>query len=304
MARYAVFRVSVLVCRADDGGNEALARLFQPERNGKPVTHWDRLTEEDILRGLGTKKIGLKCRVFQEIDSTNDQAKRMADAGAAEGLTLVAEKQLKGRGRLQRPWAAAEGTGLWFSIILRPAILPENAAEIGFAAAVAVCEAVKVYTGIACFLKWPNDILWEGKKLCGILTETSGRSDKVNHVVVGIGLNVNQNRGDFPEDLADKAVSLAMASGTSWHRTPLLQQILRSVEAVYADYLTRGFAHVLDRWRSLCGIFNKPVRVGYAEEIIEGIALDVDEQGALLISTPAGVRRVTVGDVSIADNPD
>jgi BirA family biotin operon repressor/biotin-[acetyl-CoA-carboxylase] ligase len=261
------------------------------------------LTEEDISRGLGTRKIGLKCLVFQEIDSTNDQAKRMADAGAEEGLVLIAEKQLKGRGRLQRPWASAEGTGLWFSIVLRPGIMPENVAEIVFVAAVAVCEAIKVYTGISCFLKWPNDILWEGKKLCGILTEANGQSGKVNYVVVGIGVNVNQSRMDFPEDVADKAVSLAMASGASWNRTPLLQRILRSVEEVYEDYLTRGFAPVLDRWRSLCGIFNKQVRVERPEETIEGIALDVDEQGGLLVDTPAGIRRVTVGDISVADNP-
>jgi BirA family biotin operon repressor/biotin-[acetyl-CoA-carboxylase] ligase len=260
------------------------------------------LTAENILKNLNTRRIGKECYVFQELDSTNDQAKRMANVGADEGMVFVAETQTKGRGRLQRPWASAKGRGLWFSIILRPDILPENAAEIVFMTAVAVCGALKVYTGLSCFLKWPNDILWRSKKLCGILTEMSVTSGKVDYVVVGIGINVNQSRTDFPEEFGAQAASLAMASGTEWDRAPLLHKVLHSMDTTYDDYLTWGFATILNRWKSLCGIFNQHVRIESLGEVIEGTALDVDEQGGLLIGAPSGIQRVTVGDVAVIDH--
>jgi BirA family biotin operon repressor/biotin-[acetyl-CoA-carboxylase] ligase len=265
----------------------------------EPMVFFEPLTEEKILQGLDTGVIGRKIQVFQDIDSTNDEVRRLAEAGEQEGLVVLAEKQQKGRGRQRRPWVSSQGTGLWFSILLRPDILPEKAPETVFMSAAAVCGALKVYTGLSCFLKWPNDILWEGKKLCGILTEMNGTRDKLNYIVLGIGINVNQSLEDFPPELRLKASSLAMAAGKEWNRTPLLQAVLSALEKEYKDYLNAGFEVTLGRWRQLCGIFQKNVRISLPGEVLQGVALDVDAQGALLVETPQGLERVTVGDVSV-----
>jgi BirA family biotin operon repressor/biotin-[acetyl-CoA-carboxylase] ligase len=257
----------------------------------------DRLTEKSVTRGLNTKRIGQECLFLEETDSTNDQARRLAEAGAKEGTVVLTERQLQGRGRLKRSWASSEGMGLWFSVILRPEILPDDAAGIVFLSAAAVCSALKEWTGLPCFLKWPNDILVGGKKICGILAEMSGTSEQVNHVVLGIGINVNQGPEDFPEALRQKAGSLAMASGRTWDRAALLREILRSLEREYEGFLNFGFAYTLNRWKPLCGMFGRQVRIDCQGTVVSGIALDVDDRGRLLIETPAGVERVSAGDV-------
>jgi BirA family biotin operon repressor/biotin-[acetyl-CoA-carboxylase] ligase len=259
----------------------------------------DRLTEEGVARGLGAGKIGLECLVLNETDSTNDQARRLADAGAKEGLVVVAEKQTGGRGRLKRPWVSPEGTGLWFSVVLRPEILPEAAAGIVFMAAAAVCGALKENTKLPCFLKWPNDILLEDKKICGILAEMNSVSDRVNYVVLGVGINVNQRLEDFPGELRGKAGSLAMASGKEWDRTALLREILKTLDREYDDFLRMGFTYTLSRWKSMCGIFDRHVRIDCQGTVVSGIARDVDGQGRLTVETQSGIRRISTGDVSL-----
>jgi BirA family biotin operon repressor/biotin-[acetyl-CoA-carboxylase] ligase len=259
----------------------------------------DKLTAERVKQGLNTRTIGRECLVLEETGSTNDQARRLAEAGAGEGVVVLAEKQLQGRGRMKRPWVSPEGTGLWFSVLLRPEILPEEAVGVVFLSASAVCGALKEYTKLPCFLKWPNDILLEGKKICGILAETGGTSDRINYVVLGVGINVNQRRSDFPEELRRKAGSLAAASGSEWDRTALLQEVLRGLEREYEDFLQYGFIHTLNRWKSLCGMLNRHVRIDCGGTVVSGIARDVDERGRLLVETPEGVRRISAGDVSL-----
>ncbi|MDR1204756.1 MAG: biotin--[acetyl-CoA-carboxylase] ligase [Peptococcaceae bacterium] len=259
----------------------------------------DQWTEESVIRGLNTRKIGVKCLVLEETGSTNDQARRLAEAGAEEGTVVLAERQLQGRGRLGRRWASPQGSGLWFSVILRPEIRPEEAAGVVFLSAAAVCGALKEFTKLPCFLKWPNDILLEGKKICGILAEMNGTSERINHIVVGVGINVNQRQPDFPEELRGKAGSLAMASGVEWDRIALLREVLRSLDREYEDFLKFGFACALSRWRSLCGMFGQQVRIDCQGTVVSGTALDVDGQGRLLVETPNGVERISAGDVSL-----
>jgi BirA family biotin operon repressor/biotin-[acetyl-CoA-carboxylase] ligase len=259
----------------------------------------DEWTEESVIRGLDTRRIGVKCLVLEETGSTNDQARRLAEAGETEGAVVLAKKQLQGRGRLGRRWTSPEGTGLWFSVILRPEILPEEAAGIVFMSSSAVCGALKEFTKLPCFLKWPNDILLEGKKICGILAEMSGTSERINHIVVGIGINVNQRQSDFPEELRLTAGSLAMASGGEWDRIALLREVLRSMDREYADFLRFGFACALDRWKSLCGMFGRRVGIDCQGTVVSGTALDVDGQGCLLVKTSDRVERISAGDVSL-----
>ncbi len=260
----------------------------------------DLLLAEEIRNGLRTKLIGQNGIVhLEEVDSTNNIAKQLAAKGCEEGLIVVAEEQTLGRGRLARGWFSPYGKGVWFSVVLRPPFAPQEAPKCTLLAAVAVARALREISGVECGIKWPNDILFQGRKLVGILTEMSAEMDAINHVVIGMGINVNIKPEEFPKELEEIAVSLAALSGREFSRILILQAILVHLEGLYQEVLQKGFAPVLDAWRSLSLTLGQEVRVMGLKDEFSGVARDIDDDGALLVETAEGLKRVLTGDVSI-----
>lgn len=260
----------------------------------------DCLLPGEVQNGLKTRFIGKDVVFFDEVDSTNQVAKQLAAQGAAAGTVVVAEAQGKGRGRLERSFFSPKGKGIWFSVILRPHILPQEAPKCTLLAAVAVAMAMKRF-GLRAEIKWPNDILHDGKKVTGILTEMSAESDRINYIIIGTGINVNIQAEEFPEDLRDKATSLAVMKGENLSRVVFFQAVLEALDALCLLLDEEGFSPIVERWREYAVTLGQDVHViGVAgQESFDGRAVDIDEEGALLVETDGGVRRVLAGDVSI-----
>lgn len=260
----------------------------------------DCLLPGEIKNGLRTRFVGKDIVFFEEVDSTNRVAKQLAQKGAAAGAVVVAEAQGKGRGRLERPYFSPAGKGIWFSVILRPHILPQEAPKCTLLAAVAVAMAMKRF-GLKAEIKWPNDILHEGKKLTGILTEMSAELDRVNYIVIGTGVNVNMEEKDFPEELRGKATSLAIMKGEKLPRVAFFQAVLEALDELCTVLEEEGFAPIVARWRECAVTLGQDVHVigATGRGSFDGRAVDIDEEGALLVETADGVRRVLAGDVSI-----
>jgi len=236
----------------------------------------------EIRDGLGTEVFGQKIYYAAETESTNNWAKTLAGQGEPEGTLVVTEKQTGGRGRLGRSWAAAAGLGLWFSMILRPRVNPAALAGITIMTAVSMAKAVKRETGIQPEIKWPNDLLYQGEKITGILAELNGEMDRVNYLVIGIGLNVNQRRTDFPPELAHKATSLKIIAGTDFDRKPILQEFLRNFENDYFKLTAGDNTAVVAYAGEHSATLGKVVTVnrGFGESI-SGRALELDHDGSL-----------------------
>ena len=259
----------------------------------------DRLIEAEITKDLGTALVGKKIICYDAVDSTNLVLKQLAHEGAEDGTVVVADSQGTGRGRMERHFFSPPGKGIWVSILLRPMFLPQDAPKCTLMAAVAVARAMERF-GLRAAIKWPNDIIHEGRKLVGILTEMSAEMDRVDYVVIGIGINVNIAREDFPEELRDTATSLMQMKGTPLPRVAFLQELLRAVDVLYQEVQREGFAPVLAAWRKYAVTLGQTVRViGPAGEEFEGVAADIDADGALFVDTKMGRRRVLAGDVSI-----
>lgn len=259
----------------------------------------DRLLPELITHNLHTKLLGQSVLHFEDVPSTNDEGKKAAAAGADEGTVIVSEAQSTGKGRLERSFFCPRG-GVWFSVILRPGFMPQDAPKCTLLAAVAVAKAMGEQ-GLEAGIKWPNDIYCRGRKLTGILTEMSAEMDRINYVVIGTGINVNIPQSSFPADIQDKAGSMSDMLGHNVDRVAFLQSILQYMEALYLDVLQNGFAGLLNQWRQYSITLGQEISVlGMQEqESFVGTAKDIDDDGALLVETGDGLRRVLAGDVSI-----
>ncbi|MDF2568605.1 MAG: birA [Sporomusa sp.] len=259
----------------------------------------DRLLPAEIKAQLTSTVLGREIHYYSELDSTNNEAKKLAVNGCPEGTIVVAEAQVTGRGRLARGWFSPHGKGIWLSVVLRPPFSPMDAAKCTLMAAVGVNRAINAVTGAGCGIKWPNDILWQGRKVVGILTEMSAEIDAINHIVIGMGINVNIEEQEFPSEIAATATSLAVAAGSQVSRVKLLTAILSELEAVYNTVKDMGFAPVLADWKSQSITLGQQVDVHGFDRSFTGLAIDIDADGALLIKTPQGIERVMAGDVSI-----
>ena len=189
----------------------------------------DRLIEPEIVKGLQTKLVGREIICYDAVDSTNIVLKELARQGAENGTVVVADTQGTGRGRMERAFFSPPGKGIWVSILLRPDFLPQEAPKCTLMAAVAVAQAMEKF-GLRAAIKWPNDILHDGRKLVGILTEMSAEMDRVNYIVIGIGINVNIAEEDFPEELRPIATSLMQMKGEPLSRVAFLQELLRALD--------------------------------------------------------------------------
>lgn len=261
----------------------------------------DVLHADDLLSRLGkVRVIGRDIRVFQETTSTNDVVERLAIDGVAEGIVVFAEKQTAGRGRLGRSWVSPPGCGLWLSILLRPKLNPLATTQLTVASAVAVARAIQSHTQLKPQIKWPNDILLNGKKVCGILTELSAELDRVRHVTLGIGLDVNQSREDLPPELRSIATSLQIESKQHWLRSDVAIALLKELDLVYHQINTGGFAKISDEWASRCSTLGERVRIRLGDRVFRGTAEALDDEGALLIRTEHGrLERILGGDVTV-----
>ena len=258
----------------------------------------DLLLPQEIQPLLKTRRIGREIIHFDFTPSSNEEAKKLAAQGAADGTVVVAEEQGAGKGRLSRGWFSPRQKGIWFSLILRPAFLPQEAPKCTLLAAVAIVRAVRKF-GVEAGIKWPNDVLYEGKKFVGILTEMNAEMERIHFIVIGAGVNVNLWPEDFPPDVRDIATSLAMIKGKVLSRGRLFAEILDATEELYLGALENGFGAVFDEWRRYSVTLGQEVNVIGVNETFAGKAVDIDEDGALLLDTAVGRRRVLAGDVSI-----
>ncbi|HZE21944.1 MAG TPA: biotin--[acetyl-CoA-carboxylase] ligase [Desulfobaccales bacterium] len=257
----------------------------------------DKLLPPEILQGLRTRALAGPVHYFGALDSTNDLAKELAAQGAPEGTLVVAEAQTGGRGRLGRQWHSPAGVGLYASLVLRPLLPPLELPQITLTTAVAVVRAVRRAAGVTPGIKWPNDLLLHGKKLAGILTEMETESDRIRHVVIGLGLNVNNP--EVPPELAATATSLTLATGRSFSRVRLLQAWLEEFETLYDRFLNQGFPEILAEWKTCAVTLGHEVTVRQGPREFSGLALDVTHDGALLLRTASGeIMRVTSGEIA------
>jgi BirA family biotin operon repressor/biotin-[acetyl-CoA-carboxylase] ligase len=260
----------------------------------------DLLLPEEVKDGLNTTLLGKNIVYFKEIDSTNNKCKNLGQMGSEEGTVVVAEAQKSGRGRIGRYWNSPSGMGIWMSVLLRPQISPMEAPKVTLLAAVAVTSAIRKCTGIDVGIKWPNDLMVEGKKVCGILTEMSAEMDSVNYIVLGIGLNVNIPLHQFPAEVQETATSLMEVKGGKISRKLLLQEIIRQLEKYYFRWQKEGIAPILKEWRRYSMVLNSPVSIIERDQRWEGIALDILESGALIVKLMDGtIREFSVGEVSL-----
>ncbi len=255
----------------------------------------DRLFVFEIARNLNTKFVGKKIHYFDYLSSTMDTAMQLGMEGAATGTLVLAEAQVKGRGRLGRSWSSPKHKGIYLSLILRPKILPAACPILTLMSAVSICEAVKHTLDLDVQIKWPNDLLMHNKKVAGILTEMNAEVDKVNFVVIGIGLNVNNEK----KSLIPQATSLREEQGAEISRVVLLQEILRRLESNYFLLENKGPEEIINKWRSFTLTLGTRVKVDFQNKHIEGQATDIDVDGALLIRKDSGLmQKVSSGDVT------
>jgi BirA family biotin operon repressor/biotin-[acetyl-CoA-carboxylase] ligase len=261
----------------------------------------DVLHADDLLARLGKRKvIGRDIRVFEQTTSTNDVIEKLARDGVKEGAVVFAESQTKGRGRLGRKWISPGRKGLWFSVLLRPDLRPQETTQLTVASVTALRRAIQSETGLHPEIKWPNDIVIGGKKVAGILTELSAELDRVRHVILGIGVDVNLGAGEFPPELRKLATSLKIESGRAISRAELATAILRELDADYARICGGGFAEVADEWQEHCKTIGRQVTIQIGERRIRGRAESLDDDGALLLRTDHGrLERITGGDVTL-----
>lgn len=257
----------------------------------------DRLLPGEIVEGLDTEVLGRKEILhFEETDSTNARARELADQGAPEGTLVVAERQTQGRGRKGRIWFSPPGAGIYASLILRPSIPPHEATRITFVTAVAAAEALLHLTDLNVRIKWPNDILVNGKKVAGILTEISTERGAVDYAVVGLGMNVNTP--GFPDDISERATSILIETGKRFPRTDLLREYLRRQEATLRRLRTSGFEPILRRWKGLADTIGKEIRVEMMDRSYVGWVEDIDSEGVLILKDRKGAsHRIVSGDV-------
>ncbi|HHT9110602.1 MAG TPA: biotin--[acetyl-CoA-carboxylase] ligase [Candidatus Brocadiaceae bacterium] len=259
----------------------------------------DLLNVEEIKDGLKTKWLGQKIYFYEEVDSTNEVAKREAYKGTDDGSLFVTEQQSCGKGRLGRGWITFPGAGVWMSLLLKPDMLPNKISQITLIGGFVVCKAIRGYTGLDAYIKWPNDIVINGKKICGILTEMSTDTEKINYIIHGIGINVNIDF--FPEEIAHIATSLYIEGGKNYSRKALLQEILCHFEAYYEQFLKYGsLENIISEYEQLCINIGKEIQAISGNHILYGKAVGITDSGELLIQKETGeVIKLNSGEVSL-----
>lgn len=253
----------------------------------------DILRPQEITKNLKTKIIGKKIYFFKKIPSTNLYAKQLVKDSIEEGTIIVADVQTHGRGRKNRYWHSPTG-GLWFSVVLYPNIPADRGMLITMASCVSVAQAFKKITGINPEIKWPNDLLFNGKKTCGILTEIDADLDKINYIIVGIGINVNN---DIDEELKKIAISLKQVTGVEISLINLLRSILQHLDLNYNKLILGDFNSIKKLWLSYSSIIGREIQVEDEKIVTRGEVIDIDDSGYIILKTDSGIDKIVSGDV-------
>lgn len=254
----------------------------------------DILSGAEIKHGLQTKKIGQNIFYSYEVDSTNNEAKR--NNSAPDGSVFIAEMQNGGKGRRGRQWASAAGSGIWMSILLKPDISLESVSKITLVSGMAVCGALRS-AGLDAGIKWPNDVVAGGKKLCGILTELSAETDGINYVVTGIGINVNTD--DFSAELKEKATSVFLESGKKGNRAEIAKKVLEEFERLYNEFLSGGLEKLIADYKTVCVTLGRQVRVIRPGGEFDAEAVDITSGGELVVEKDGKKITLNSGEVSV-----
>ena len=259
----------------------------------------DILSAHELNRHMATRWLGKNFHYYDSIDSTNLEAKRLADGGAPEGTLVVADCQERGRGRLGRVWTSPAGCGLWMSMILKPSFPAAQASMVTLVTAMAVREAIEDTAGLQLQIKWPNDLVVQGKKVCGILTEMSMEEGRISFIVPGIGINVNNNH--FPEELCEKAISLFMLTGSKVNRAALAAAVCRSFEKYYEDFLEKGnLSGIKDTYNDHLVNRNQQIVISDGAGSFTCISEGINENGALMVQKEDGTKEaISSGEVSV-----
>jgi BirA family biotin operon repressor/biotin-[acetyl-CoA-carboxylase] ligase len=253
---------------------------------------------DELQCKLNTQVFGKNLFIYESIDSTNACAKKLAGTGAPEGTVVIADYQSAGRGRLGRTWHGEAGKNLLFSIIIRPVIDISKVGLLPLFAAVGVALTIKGLTDLDCECKWPNDILLNERKCCGILMESAFQQNTLSHVIIGIGLNVNQK--SFGEELDGKATSLRRECGKEFDRGDIFQSLMTSFESLYTEVKKGDFNKTLRLWKLHTSIFGKQISLTQAGKGINGRVIDLADNGGLIIETATGSQVFYAGDVTLS----
>ena len=268
-----------------------------PHQGYRLVSYPNKLLPSAVKNGLTTTFIGQEMHHYQVLDSTNIQAKRLAEEGAPEGTVVASELQMMGKGRSGRHWMSPESESILTSIILRPQFLPHQVSQLAILATLSCAEAINKCTGIKAVPLWPNTILANNRKVGGVLVEFGGDLDQVAYVILGIGINVNFNASKFDE-IAGQATSLSEVVGRKVSRIHLFQLLLQQIESDYCFLLDNGFSMICDRWIAACGIKGELVSVDCRTGTTMGIVDGIDEYGSLILATENGMNLVPIGSLA------
>ena len=259
----------------------------------------DLMTEAEIKSLMHTEWVAKEVLYFDTIDSTNTKAQELAEKGYPSGTLVVADKQESGKGRRGRSWVSPSGTGIFMTLMIKPDINPNNASMLTLVAALAVAKAITSVTGEEALIKWPNDIVVNSKKVCGILTEMNAQFDYINHIVVGIGINVHNE--SFPEEISQMASSLMIeAGGKRFHRAQIIAETMSYFEQYYDTFLkTQDLSALVREYDELLVNRNKSVRVLDPKEPFDGKAMGITPKGELIVDTWESRKLVSSGEVSV-----
>ncbi|MEN6390834.1 MAG: biotin--[acetyl-CoA-carboxylase] ligase [Syntrophomonas sp.] len=277
---------------------EGYAVETSPKKGYRLSSPPDILSLEEVSRGLATEVFGKEHYFYlQEIDSTNNYAKQLAAKGYPEGTLVIAERQTAGRGRRGRQWHSEPGQCIFMSLILRPSLPLKELSRMTLFIAVAVVDTLERF-GIKSGIKWPNDVLINGRKIAGILTEAVTDMDGIEYIVTGIGLNINNRIADFPEEVRSIATTVREETGRLVPRVEVLQEFLWQLEKSYRQLISGGFNEILEKVRSLSLVIGRDVKIDSVNGITSGRAIDIDNDGFLMVRDSMGnIHRVMSGEI-------
>ncbi|WP_010501030.1 biotin--[acetyl-CoA-carboxylase] ligase [Paenibacillus elgii] len=260
----------------------------------------DRLDMSRLQLKLETERFGRYVKYYDQVESTQIVAARCVADGAEEGTLILTEEQIAGKGRMGRKWHSPVGKGIWMSLILKPVWIPLLfTPQLTLLVAVALCRAIRSTTGVEAGIKWPNDLLVGGKKVAGILLESSAEDERLQHVIAGVGISVNLQSDDFPPELRDTATSLAIEAGRQVDRIEVLSRFLLEWEQLYGLYRLEGFAPIKLLWEALTVSLHRNIRCRTPQGELEGFAEGIDEHGALQLRLADGtVKKLYSADIS------
>ncbi|WP_096200909.1 biotin--[acetyl-CoA-carboxylase] ligase [Bacillus sp. FJAT-45350] len=272
-----------------------------PRKGYRIVSRPNSISPQEIKVGLHTNTIGKEITFQESVTSTQELAHRLAQENAVEGHVVISDEQTKGKGRLGRVWHSPMGTSVYMSLILRPQIPPQQAPQLTLLAAVAVVQGIEKATGLQCEIKWPNDILLKGKKIVGILTEMQSEPDCVHSVIIGIGINVNHKREQFPSDIRDIATSLCIEKNEEINRAALIRSIFEELESLYVKYLEHGFDIIKPLWESYAVSLGKQIKATTVKGVLIGYAKGITNDGVLLLEDAQGtIHPIYSADIELS----